>query len=75
MEATDCIQYYLISKEQLFYDHFASYTEDEELAYAFTNLQQAEKKAASLHAQVVERIVTYAELEQLTEFEPITLTF
>lgn len=75
MEATDCIQYYLISKEQLFYDHFASYTEDEELAYAFTDLQTATTKAASLNAQVIERTVTYTELEQITDFESIVLTF
>ncbi|MDI2587275.1 hypothetical protein OR571_09200 [Psychrobacillus sp. NEAU-3TGS] len=70
MDSLNMVVYYVIQIGEHYYKHtdgVAISTEDEELAYAFTNLADAKQKAIEVEGAVRKREVSYEELQELSE--------
>lgn len=65
MKASDCIHYYVVEKDGLFYSHGSTFLSDEEAAYAFTNEEAAAQLAREHDASVQYMSVTYGELDDI----------
>ncbi len=65
MKASDCIHYYVVEKDGLFYSHGSMFTMSQEAAYAFTNEEAAAQLAREHDASVQHLSVSYGELENL----------
>lgn len=65
MKASDCIHYYVVEKDGLFYSHGSTFLLDEEAAYAFTNEEAAAQLAREHDASVQYMSVTYGELDDI----------
>lgn len=66
MKASDCIHYYVVEKDALFYSHDSMFTMNKEAAYAFTNEEAAAQLAREHDASVQHLSVSYGELENLS---------
>lgn len=70
MDLLEEVIYYVVQIGEHYYkytDGIASFTEDEEQAYAFTNLTDAKQKAKEMKGAVRKREVSYKELQDLSE--------
>ncbi|WP_391119188.1 hypothetical protein [Psychrobacillus sp. L3] len=70
MDSLEKVIYYVVQIGERYYKHtdgIATYTEDEEQAYAFTNLADVKEKAIEIQGTVHKREVSYKELQELSE--------